>query len=220
MGITIEILSGQRYGQTIVLEKTSSFGRDCDYSFNDSKMSKIHAIFELTEGSCWRIKDNGSKNGILVNNESVLEHQLTEGDLIEVGLTQFRISAITTFWKPQLNQLLLTSLDKVKDEASISKVFNPIPVLKFLQGVQVGETWVLEYGPRNAGGECEDLQLFEPLCPDIAFEILHDSKGPLFRTNYPQIVKINNLEATKKTLVKGDKISIYNTVIAVDFVSL
>lgn len=220
MSITIQILSGARYGETLTLDTTTSLGRDADITFDDAKMSKIHAIFQFQEGSGWRLVDNESKNGVFVNGKPISIFELSEGDLIDIGITQFRVGSIATYWKPQLNQTLLSALDKVKNGPMELVALTPIPVFKFAAGVQVGEKWVLEYGPRKAGGESDDLQIFEPKCPDIAFEIVPGTKGPKFKTDYPQIVKINSQSKASKTLAKGDKISIYNTVIAVDFISL
>lgn len=220
MSITIQILSGERYGETLVLDKTHSFGRAADISFDDPKMSKLHAIFQLQDGKAWVLKDNQSKNGVMVNGVAITERELVVGDLIDIGITQLRVSGLSLFWKPQLNQLIIGALDKVKNLPLKMTTLSPIPVLTFVEGLQVGESWVLEYAPRSAGGESEDLQIFEPKCPDLAFEIISSPQGPLFKTAYPKIVKINSTSSEEKILAKGDKIFIYNTVIAVDFVSL
>jgi hypothetical protein len=220
MSLQLQVLSGHRYGDSLVFEATTSVGRMADVSFDDAKMSKIHAIFELTPPVGWTVRDDGSKNGMLVNNERATEKILEEGDLLEIGTTQFRVSSISSFWKPQLNQLLIEALDKVKNAELTLYPFRQIPVLTFIQGIQTGEKFVLPYGPRFFGGECEDIQMFEPLCPDQAFELRRNSKGVLFLTNYPKIVRLNKKEVGKKVLKKGDQIHIHNSVIEVDFLTL
>jgi hypothetical protein len=223
MSLQLQVLSGHRYGDSLVFEETTSVGRMADVSFDDAKMSKIHAIFELTPLLGWMVRDDGSKNGMLVNNERTTEKLLEEGDLLEIGATQFRVSSVSSIsalWKPQLNQLLIEALDKVKNGELTLYPFRQIPVLTFVQGIQTGEKFILPYGPRFFGGECEDIQMFEPLCPDHAFELRRNSKGVLFFTNYPKIVRLNKKEIDKKVLKKGDQIHIHNSVIEVDFLTL
>lgn len=220
MSLSLQILNGHRYGETLYLDATSSLGRLADHSFDDPKMSKIHVIFELDPYLGWLLKDQNSKNGMLVNGERVTSRQLVEGDLLEVGATQLRVASVSAFWKPLLNQLLIETLDRSRNHPMAQSAFRAIPTLTFLQGIQFGTKLVLEYGPRRAGGECDDIQLFEPLCPDLAFEISAGNQGVVFTTDYPHIVRLNNKEHKKKVLKKGDRIHIHNTVIQVDFLNL
>jgi hypothetical protein len=220
MSLQLQVLNGHRYGESFTLEKPTTLGRLADLSFDDVKMSKIHVIFEMAPQAGWVVRDGGSKNGMFVNNERANYRQLQEGDLIEVGATQLRVASVSSFWKPQLNQLLIESLDKVKNAELAVYPFRQIPILTFVQGLQAGEKFILEYGPRFFGGESEDIQMFEPLCPDLAFELRRNPKGILFTTNYPKIVRLNKKEIDKKVLKKGDQIHIHNTVIEVDFLTL
>jgi hypothetical protein len=220
MSLTLQILNGHRYGETLLLEKTTSVGRLADVSFDDLKMSKVHAIFEMDKYLGWFIRDQQSKNGVVVNGERMTSHLLVEGDLLEVGGTQLRVASVSAFWKPMLNQVLIDVLDAAKDATLETYPFRVIPTLTFVQGLQFGTTHVLEYGPRVAGGESDDIQIFEPLCPDHAFELSGGKQGVVFSTNYPQIVKLNKKSVTKKVLKKGDQIHIHNTVIEIDFLNL
>lgn len=220
MSLTLQILNGHRYGETLVLESTTTVGRLADISFDDGKMSKIHAVFEMDRILGWFVKDKESKNGIVVNGTPTDSHLLEESDLIEVGSTQFRVSAVSAFWKPQLNQMLLDAFDSIKNHESTVYPFRTIPSLYFVQGIQAGERHVLEYGPRHAGGESEDIQIFEPLCPDLAFELSANNQGVWFKTKYPKIVLLNEKESSRKLLKKGDRIRIHKTIIEVDFLNL
>jgi hypothetical protein len=219
MSLSIQILKGSRYGETIQIDKTTSLGRAADIVFDDPKMSKIHIIFELDRVLGWILKDPGSKNGVLVNGNKSKQHLLIEGDLIEFGETQLRVASVASFWKPVLNQLLLESLDWARNAPMEISVFRTIPVLSVVEGLQTGEKFVLEYGPRLIGGECEDIQLFEPHCPDVAFEVSPSAKGVVFQTKYPKVVRLNGLEESKKILKNDDRIQIHNTVIQVSFLN-
>jgi pSer/pThr/pTyr-binding forkhead associated (FHA) protein len=218
MSLQLQILSGPRLGDTLQIEKYTSFGREADISFDDLKMSKVHAIFDFDPGVGWLVRDPGSKNGVVVNGHKTLQHLLTQGDLIDLGTTQFRVESVVASWKPLLNQILLDSLKSAEDLPLPLAPFRTLPILSFIQGLQTGERHVLEYGPRSVGGECDDIVIFEPLCPDVAFTIAPSSQGALFETKYPQVVKINGTLEPKKILKNLDQIFIHNTIIEVTFV--
>jgi hypothetical protein len=219
MSLSIQVLSGSRYGETLQIDKTTSLGRAAQLMFDDPKMSKVHVIFELDRVLGWVLKDPGSKNGVLVNGNKIKQHLLIEGDLIDIGATQLRVAAVASFWKPVLNQLLLESLDSARNAPLELSVFRTIPILTIIEGLQTGEKYILEYGPRQVGGECDDIQLYEPHCPDIAFEIAPSPRGVVFQTKYPQIVRLNGSEEAKKVLKSDDRIYIHNTVIQVSFLN-
>lgn len=219
MSLSLQILNGPRSNETLYIENPTTLGREAEISFNDPKMSKIHAIFEYDMGVGWLLKDPGSKNGILVNDHKTKQHLLSPGDIIDLGATQFRVVSVATTWKPLLNQLLLESLDTVKNHPMPLMPFRTLPVLSIVQGLQTGEKHLLEYGPRSIGGDCDDIILFEPKCPDIAFSVVPTAQGALFETKYPQIVKLNGTSELKKVLKSTDQIFIHNTVIEVSFVS-
>jgi transcriptional regulator with PAS, ATPase and Fis domain len=54
----------------------------------DPRMSSVHARLEGALGR-WTIRDAGSRNGVRVNGEPVVEHVLRHGDLVELGHTVF-----------------------------------------------------------------------------------------------------------------------------------
>lgn len=218
MSLQLQILSGPRYGDQIKIEKYTSFGREADESFDDLKMSKVHAIFDFDPSLGWLVRDPGSKNGVLVNGHKTQQHLLAEGDLLDLGTTQFRVESVVASWKPLLNQVLLDSLKSAEDLPLAVTPFRTLPILSFVQGLQTGERHVLEYGPRCIGGECDDILIFEPLCPDVAFTISPTPQGALFETKYPQVVQINGTVEPKKILKSLDQIFIHNTIIEVSFV--
>lgn len=220
MSLNLQITSAERHGETFVIETNSSIGRQADLSFDDPKMSKIHAIFELDRSLGWLIKDNNSKNGVIVNGSIVDSHVLEQNDELEIGSTHMRVMSVAAIWKPQLNQLLIDAFDSVKNHPSTAYPFRNIPALRIIQGLQAGETHILEYGPRHAGGECDDIQLYEPLCPDLAFVVSADTQGVWLETPYPKIVTVNDVSVKKVLLKKGDRIRIHKTLIEVDFLNI
>lgn len=219
MSLTLQILSGLRTGETLQIEKPISVGREAEISFDDLKMSKIHAIFDFDPSLGWVLKDPGSKNGVLVNGHKTQQQLLSEGDVIELGATQLRVTSVASSWKPILNQILIDTLEVAKNLQSPLKPFRTLPILTVVQGPQTGEKYVLEYGPRTIGGDCDDILLFEPNCPDVAFTITPTAPGALFETKYAQVVRLNGGMDAKKLLKNSDQIFIHNTVIEISFVN-
>ncbi len=62
----------------------------------DTFMSKAHARL-LRDGDRWVLEDGGSKNGSLVNGQSVKAGELRDGDVIELGQTFFVFRQQQTF---------------------------------------------------------------------------------------------------------------------------
>ncbi|MHC4924680.1 MAG: FHA domain-containing protein, partial [Planctomycetota bacterium] len=56
-------------------------------SVMDLRASRLHCRIERSEG-IWRIVDEGSQNGTLVNGSLITARRLTSGDLIEIGETR------------------------------------------------------------------------------------------------------------------------------------
>ena len=67
-----------------------SIGRDpgCGVFLNDMTVSRVHAQIRH-EGGCCVIRDKGSYNGVWVNNKSVDEKVLQDGDIVQIGSFAF-----------------------------------------------------------------------------------------------------------------------------------
>lgn len=213
-------MSGPRNGETFSLDTDTTIGRMGQIRINSDKLSKQHAIFRVEAGKSWYITDLGSKNGTTINDLPTTSALLKEGDMVGVGNIKIRVLSLSAAWKPHLDQLLLNAMDAADNSDMKLEAFRTIPVVSVIQGIQFGEKHVLEYGPRVFGGETDDVPLFEPLCPDIAFKIKNTAKGAQFTTQHPGAVKINGRALKTKLLKRGDKIEIRNTVLEIDFINL
>lgn len=101
---TLEQVGGSNAGQLYELNaQLLSIGRsdDNDIVLVSEAVSRRHAEIERSsDGRVW-IRDNGSKNGIQVNGDSITERELTNGDVVQVGNFVFRytdpaVSAVPT----------------------------------------------------------------------------------------------------------------------------
>lgn len=96
MQLTITILSGGRAGHRIVLSPGDSlkFGRTTKAEIvvaDDPTMSSLHCEVQCEQDAC-RVRDLGSRNGLFVNNEQVVEAELRDGDRLRAGRTFFGIA--------------------------------------------------------------------------------------------------------------------------------
>ncbi len=85
--VTIVQISGGAAGSEHELtQKRVTLGRDdsADLTFDDSAMSREHAVIEFAEGG-FRIRDLGSTNGTLLNGDDVKSKGLTHRDRIQLG---------------------------------------------------------------------------------------------------------------------------------------
>ena len=60
-----------------------------DIQLKAQYISRRHAVI-TTEGDAARVVDWGSKNGVYVNSERVTEHFLKNGDIVKIGIAEFR----------------------------------------------------------------------------------------------------------------------------------
>ncbi len=61
----------------------------------DSNISRLHATMH-SNGGGWRIEDNQSANGVLVNNNFIEKHDLKNGDVISIGDFTLRFEVLDT----------------------------------------------------------------------------------------------------------------------------
>ena len=83
----IVVLSGEAAGNEFDIDGPKiSLGRgpDVDLVFEDSAMSREHAVFEFSDDG-FRIRDLGSTNGTQVNNEKIQARNLEHGDRLGIG---------------------------------------------------------------------------------------------------------------------------------------
>lgn len=72
------------------LKESCLIGRkgDCHIQLEDPTVSGVHARFECSE-QLWRVVDQGSTNGILVDGKKVQESDLQEGRVVTIGTHDF-----------------------------------------------------------------------------------------------------------------------------------
>lgn len=84
---TLRVVRGPQTGVAFQLgDKKLVVGRSpqCDIFLNDMTVSREHATIEPADGG-YVIRDENSFNGVWVSNDSIDEHRLASGDIIQIG---------------------------------------------------------------------------------------------------------------------------------------
>src|SRR4030042_3920495 len=102
----------------IYLTKNGIIGRDteADYYLPDSSISRIHCEIIIKEGEL-RIKDLGSKNGVIVNHKRIQDSYLQEGSLLKIGKLCFYVSNENGVYT--LNQCLIDETYEKQESAEL-----------------------------------------------------------------------------------------------------
>lgn len=90
----IEQVTGSDKGKIFELSSTQltiGRARENDIIVQSEAVSRLHARLIQSDGG-WFIRDNGSKNGIMVNGKNCRESWLQSGDIVQVGDFVFRFN--------------------------------------------------------------------------------------------------------------------------------
>jgi hypothetical protein len=90
--VSLEVMRSAEGKRAIALRKTRTVigrGSEADVRIHDSKASRKHASIFFT-GTEFRVRDESSLNGTLLNGSRVMEYAIRDGDELLVGDTLFR----------------------------------------------------------------------------------------------------------------------------------
>lgn len=94
MELTLKLLTGSSAGKEIKVPRNKFLiGRadDCHLRPHSDMVSRHHCALLIEEGFC-AVRDFGSKNGTLVNEERVVgQRELKNGDKLKIGVLEFEI---------------------------------------------------------------------------------------------------------------------------------
>lgn len=97
MPIELTLTKGPDEGITRIFSDNADItlgrGTDCDFPLRDQSVSRKHCKIKGVNG-VFMVRDFGSGNGTKVNGAAVDYAVLKDGDLIEIGLSQFRVQLI------------------------------------------------------------------------------------------------------------------------------
>ena len=122
---------------------------------------------------------------------------------------------VTKRWNEVLEEFARESAVNIENQPKGLQFFNPVLELVFSAGVQAKESFVLGYGPREIGPKSMEFPIYEKDVPSICFKISPSIKGPLFETEHPETVRVNDVAEKSRHLAVGDVIAFGGTRIEV-----
>lgn len=218
-------LEGPLKGKSYPLKPGLTLGRQAEISIPDAKASQLHAQVQADAKGELILIDNNSKNGTRVGGERVETLALVPGTTFFIGDQGFEVveiieqapEPVKRYWYDVLALFLGQNVGHFGDKMRPVAPLEPALVLEFARGMQTNARWILGYGPRRIGAASLDLPIWEPGAPPVCFEISPCPDGILFKTSYPQMVKLNGESVDSRVLRVGDTIRIHETLIEVDF---
>ncbi len=232
MVIYVEIIDGPQLGERHRLWEGARIGRTTgEIRLNDTKVSSLHAQIEKDAKGGLVLADRDSANGLKISGQKVKRVAMLLGVTFQVGRTSFRVVEVNADeaapfseikpqsrpWKDILTEKVPLRPNKNHEETARVEALRPALHLEFIEGQQLEQRVELGYAPRRFGSDVLDIEIAEPLCPPLAFEILSEEGLALFRTPYPKLVLLNNQPVSEAPLKEGDKIRIGQTLIQVSF---
>jgi pSer/pThr/pTyr-binding forkhead associated (FHA) protein len=232
----LEIVEGASAGSRFRIREGLRIGRTTgEILLDDPKVSSLHAQIEKDNKGSYILMDRDSANGLRINGQKVKRVAMLPGVKFHVGKTLLQVveafeegaeelPPLAEAEKPKTwREVLAEEIPRLplKNLDSVMRVeaFRPALQLDFIQGVQMEHQLLLGYGPRRFGSDVLDVELQEPLCPPLAFEILSENGEAVFQTQYPKLVLLNNTPTATAPLKEGDHIRIGQTIIRVSFAS-
>lgn len=226
----IEVVDGPLAGSRYKIEDGITIGRSRgEIVIEDSKISSAHASFARDNKDQFILNDLGSANGILTGNRRVRKLAMMPGVVFRLGATSFTVVQVEDTmvaedfariktWKENLAEKLLPQLIPNIPPKQPVQVFSPSVTLKFLQGVQAGQSIQLGYGPRRFGAHCLDIDLLDPQAPELAFELRPGVTMAKIENLCDHHLSINGHPVTNQELQDGDLIKFGRTLIKVTYI--
>ncbi len=218
MGLNIRIVSGKRQGEEFKLRDGITIGRkQADLIIKDGKMSSLHAAISEEDGQLFII-DQGSRNKIVYNGESLARLALEDGAKFILGDTEFEIFYVNTgdIWEEELGDFLKRIERVAKNEPKPAHSFFHAVNLKVIRGPDYGKVYSLCYGPRISGKNSLDLFFQEHFERDEFFVIEQKKKDIILRTDHPDLLSVNNSPIISEAVLSdGDSLAFGKTVVKI-----
>ena len=117
MALKLKVLTGPLKGQEFILSPGFGIGRTKgDVRLDDAKVSSLHAFVAETDGRMV-LMDNGSKNGLKLHGERVMQLTLKEGITFTIGNSEFTVIQEAEKEQPKPRVNVAPPVPKPKEKA-------------------------------------------------------------------------------------------------------
>ena len=211
----LQALTGPVKGKAFKVRHGLRIGRSSGgIVLKDPLVSDLHAEIQIYSSGKIMIVDKDSKNKIFIGKKKIIKSVLEEGSRFTIGATEFELKFVKTP-EESWSQFLAHSAKNIKDQSLSLKNFSKSVEVKFLYGIQKGQSYYLSYGPRFFGRHSVDCPVFDRKSPGKCFTLIPKGKDVFFVTKHPNIVQLNKQKIEKAKINNGDKISIGDSLLEV-----
>lgn len=227
MGLHFKILDSTDpsvIGKTIELKSGLIIGRaKGNLIIEDERISSVHAEIQINNQGEYFLVDKDSRNGIKVQGKRITKLLLSMGTIFQIGNTLVETinmqsssssKGLRTENFDDLNSQaveIIENLDIFKFNTNKPMFFETPIKMSVIQGIQLNQSWQIEYGPYKFGSGCVGGLLIGEMMPLEVFEVLEGPSGKIVRVlTTERIVKLNTIPLVTESLVdNGDILGIH-----------
>lgn len=224
MGLSFKVLDSPQneiIGTLVPLFEGLLIGRSRGHWIvEDNRISSTHAEIQSNNQGHLLLVDKGSRNGIKVQGRNISKLLLFPGLILQIGDTLVEVQHIDDQVLHQSNQDETQGLVSQAME-NFSKIdisehvrdyvkpqFFPNPVhLEVIQGLQLNQQWILDYGPFRFGSGSIGGLLVGQNMPELVFEVFLGSRGPMIRPlTAERVLKLNSIPLISESILENKDI--------------
>ncbi len=224
MGLSFKVLDSPQneiIGTLVPLFEGLLIGRSRGHWIvEDNRISSTHAEIQSNNQGHLLLVDKGSRNGIKVQGRNISKLLLFPGLILQIGDTLVEVQHIDDQVLHQSNQdetqglvsqamEIVSKIDITEHERDYVKPqFFPNPVhLEVIQGLQLNQQWILDYGPFRFGSGSIGGLLVGQNMPELVFEIFLGSRGPMIRPlTTERVLKLNSIPLISESILENKDI--------------
>lgn len=224
MGLSFKVLDSPQneiIGTSVPLFEGLLIGRSRGHWIvEDNRISSTHAEIQSNNQGHLLLVDKGSRNGIKVQGRNISKLLLFPGLILQIGDTLVEVLHVDDHVTHQSNQdetqgvisqamEIVSKIDISEHEKDYVKPqFFTSPVhLEVIQGLQLNQQWILDYGPFRFGAGSIGGLLVGQNMPESVFEIFLGSRGPMIRPlTAERILKLNSIPLISESLLENKDI--------------
>ena len=217
MALIFEITSGPLAGAKYPILEGIRIGRSSgEIIIADPKISGYHAQVEKDSTGQFFLCDRGSQAGLLISGKKTQKVLLAAGVRIQVGKTFLTVKEEAADqqlgenfnWRQALQNEIPQLIAEDQPDPNAVRPFEKPIRFEFIEGPLAEESFVVAFGPRKIGLKTFDIEIKDPTCPGVAFEIEQSEYGIKYTTANSTEVQLNERPITTDTLKSGDVIRI------------
>lgn len=224
MGLAFKVLDSPQndiIGSSVHLFEGLLIGRSRGHWIvEDNRISSTHAEIQSNNQGHLLLVDKGSRNGIKVQGRNISKLLLFPGLILQIGDTLVEVLQVDDQVLHQSNQdetqgLITRAMDivsnvDISDHALdyVKPQFFAKPVhLEVIQGLQLNQQWILDYGPFRFGSGSIGGLLVGQNMPELVFEIFLGSRGPMIKPlTEDRILKLNSIPLISESILENQDI--------------